>query len=108
MPRDNPPIAVPAIKFTTRKKPYKDQKAIFFGGAPRLPEENDWPRRDGEPLHFYCQIDLTMFRRLSDRRRKRHCLTIFRPVTKVSLHAEPFNGPEGIFSIFQSGLIGRA
>ena len=55
-----PPIAQPAIKITTESKPTSDAPpSILFGGAPRLPGHMEWPRGlEGQPLHFFCQIDL--------------------------------------------------
>lgn len=54
MPRDTPPIALPALGLSDANK-----GALRYGGYPRLPETVDWPvYRDGAPFHFLAEIDL--------------------------------------------------
>lgn len=57
MPRDTPPIALPALAF------FEDAAAgdtlLRTGGLPRLPEGIDWPlMKDGTPFHFFAEVDL--------------------------------------------------
>ncbi|MEM9425746.1 MAG: DUF1963 domain-containing protein [Pseudomonadota bacterium] len=63
MPRDTPPIALPAIAF------FEDETAtdgpLRTGGLPRLPQDIEWPRlKSGEPFHFFAEIDISELPRL--------------------------------------------
>lgn len=55
MPRDTPPIALPALAFTDT-----DAGALRYGGYPHLPAEIDWPYSPSEkkPMNFLAEIDL--------------------------------------------------
>ncbi|SHG98192.1 DUF1963 domain-containing protein [Marivita hallyeonensis] len=62
MPRDAPPIALPAISLVDN-----ETGALRYGGYPRLPVSLDWPlHSDGEPFHFVAEIDLAALPREMD------------------------------------------
>lgn len=55
MPRDLPPIALPALAFSEAQA-----GALRYGGYPRLPEGCDWPlTSEDQPMHHFAQIDLS-------------------------------------------------
>ncbi|MEO0916229.1 MAG: DUF1963 domain-containing protein [Pseudomonadota bacterium] len=57
MPRDTPPVALPAIAFFEDRA--ATDTALRTGGRPRLPDDLDWPAlKDGTPYHFFAEIDL--------------------------------------------------
>ena len=54
-------VALPSIRLTTHpaEEPRLSVGSTKFGGSPDLPQETRWPERNGSPLPFVAQINLT-------------------------------------------------